>query len=202
MSAKERSPKRERGVIAPLGDKPVAHARGSDGKPVADAPGSDCRAVPLAYLITFTTYGTWLHGDERGSVDREHNAYRTPYLAHNRRRARYEKSARRAEPITLDNKRRDVVRRTIVEVCTHRGWHLHALNVRTNHLHVVVSAPCTPERVMNDLKSWATRRLREGGLLDDRQSPWTKHGSTRYLWKPVHLAAACRYVLEGQGRDL
>ena len=24
---------------------------------------------PLAYLITWTTYGTWLHGDDRGSFD-------------------------------------------------------------------------------------------------------------------------------------
>ena len=29
-------------------------------------------AAPLAYLITFNTYGTWLHGDRRGSVDSNH----------------------------------------------------------------------------------------------------------------------------------
>jgi hypothetical protein len=29
--------------------------------------------IPLAYLITFRCYGTWLHGDSRGSVDRFHN---------------------------------------------------------------------------------------------------------------------------------
>ena len=29
-SAEQQSPKRERGVITPLGNKPVAHARGSD----------------------------------------------------------------------------------------------------------------------------------------------------------------------------
>lgn len=23
---------------------------------------------PLAYFLTFTTYGTWLHGDERKSI--------------------------------------------------------------------------------------------------------------------------------------
>ena len=27
-------------------------------------------ALPLAYLITFRTYGTWLHGDERSSQNR------------------------------------------------------------------------------------------------------------------------------------
>lgn len=34
--------------------------------------------VPLAYLITFRTYGTWLAGDERGSIDRFNNGYGTP----------------------------------------------------------------------------------------------------------------------------
>jgi REP element-mobilizing transposase RayT len=193
MSASEQSPKRERGVGPPgTSPKPVANALGSDRKPCAAASGEDAGAVPLAYLITFTTYGTWLHGDERGSVDREHNVYRTPHLAHNQRRESYEKSARKAEPVTLGDKQRDVVRRTIVEVCRHRCWNLHELNVRTHHVHAVVSAPCSPERVMSDFKSWATRRLREGGLCDDRRSPWTEHASTRYLWKPAQLVAASR----------
>jgi hypothetical protein len=36
--------------------------------------------VPIAYFISFTCYGTWLHGDERGSVDCRHNLYGTPVL--------------------------------------------------------------------------------------------------------------------------
>jgi len=30
--------------------------------------------IPLAYLISFRAYGTWLHGDRRGSVDRFHKS--------------------------------------------------------------------------------------------------------------------------------
>ena len=37
--------------------------------------------IPLAYLITFPCYGTWLHGDERGSVDDENNLLGAPFLA-------------------------------------------------------------------------------------------------------------------------
>jgi hypothetical protein len=40
-------------------------------------------AAPLAYLITFNTYGSWLHGDRRGSVDRFHNRYGTPRVGAN-----------------------------------------------------------------------------------------------------------------------
>ncbi|MDQ3490280.1 MAG: hypothetical protein M3449_04330 [Acidobacteriota bacterium] len=32
--------------------------------------------IPLAFLTTFRTYGTWLHGDKRGSIDRFHNVFR------------------------------------------------------------------------------------------------------------------------------
>jgi REP element-mobilizing transposase RayT len=210
----EQSPKRERGVRKPrVRDRPVADAPGSggglvadapgsDGGLVADAPASDHNSVPMAYLITFTTYGTWLHGDRRGSVDREHNVYGLPHLGPNPRRTAYESCAQKAKTVTLDDGRRDVVRSTIIEVCSHRGWSLHELNVRSNHVHVVVSAPCPPERVLNDFKAWATRRLRETGQYHDRRSPWSEHGSKRYLWKPHQLEAACRYALDGQGLDL
>jgi hypothetical protein len=38
--------------------------------------------TPVGYLITFRSYGTWLHGRE-GSVDRFHNAYGRPKLGMN-----------------------------------------------------------------------------------------------------------------------
>jgi hypothetical protein len=47
--------------------------------------------TPLAYLITFRSYGTWLHGDPRGSVDRFHNVYGTPRLPPNSQREKYER---------------------------------------------------------------------------------------------------------------
>jgi hypothetical protein len=39
--------------------------------------------LPLAYLITFRCYGTWLHGDARGSVDPTHNVYGALKIAAN-----------------------------------------------------------------------------------------------------------------------
>ena len=40
--------------------------------------------VPQGYLITFRCYGTWLHGDGRGSVDRFHNRYGSPLIPPNK----------------------------------------------------------------------------------------------------------------------
>jgi len=40
----------------------------------------------LAYLITFRCYGTWLHGDERGSIDRRtYNRYGPPDMPANKK---------------------------------------------------------------------------------------------------------------------
>jgi REP element-mobilizing transposase RayT len=169
------------------------------GAPNADVDAGD---VPLAYLITFTTYGTWLHGDSRGSVDRDHNIVGTPYLDTNRRRLLWEHRHTRQAAVTLDAVARRLVKAAITEVCAHRNWSVHALNVRTNHVHAVVAAPVRPERIVHDLKSYATRALRRARRAAQGISTWTAGGSTRYLWNPAALRSASEYVAFGQGEDL
>ena len=95
--------------------------------------------IPLAHLFTFRCYGTWLHGDERGSVDREHNRYKEPYAAANEKRSRHNWNTLKSEPVLLDRARRASVELALRETCDHRKWSLLAINVRTNHAHVVVS---------------------------------------------------------------
>ena len=66
-------------------------------------------AEPLAYLITFRTYGTWLHGDSRGSTDRDHNVPETPLLAVDRPRQMRERSMLKHGPVLLDAARRTIM---------------------------------------------------------------------------------------------
>ena len=46
-----------------------------------------------------------------------------------------------------------------------RNWLLQAINVRTNHVHTVVSATRKAGLVLNAFKANATRQLREDGLI-------------------------------------
>jgi REP element-mobilizing transposase RayT len=156
----------------------------------------------LAYFITYHTHGTWLHGDERGSVDDEHNRPGTAVLPADARRHQAAALRKKHPAVELDEACRAIVERTIRAVVDHRGWTLHAVNVRTNHVHLVVGANVSPEKVMNDLKSWSTRRMVEAGLFERGRKAWTRHGSTKYLWNEAALDDACRYVVEGQGIDL
>ena len=160
-------------------------------------------ALPLAYFITFRCYGTWLHGDERGAVDRFHNLYGTPLLSPDDDfRLRNERLLRR-DPVVLRPEQRHAVDRSIRETCTVRGWLLRAVNVRSNHVHVVVSTESNrPDRALSAFKANATRELRRDGAWPHPQSPWSSGGSKRYLWTEVGIERAIDYVVNGQDGPL
>ena len=159
--------------------------------------------IPLAHLITFRSYGTWLHGDKRGSVDRFHNQYRAPYLPPNAKQLEYKKSLLSREITTLNAKQRETIKNAIRETCDVRKWILRAINIRTNHVHTVVSiGTAKPERALNACKADATRKMRENGCWDSEDSPWADKGSKRNLWTERSVEKAIEYVLYGQGDDL
>lgn len=156
----------------------------------------------IAYLITFRCYGSWLHSDERGSVSVGRNVYGDAVIEPDDMLQHVNKNFMNGNEQTLDFRRRHCVENTIREVSQHRGWALHAVNIRTNHVHIVVGAEATPEKVMNDYKAYATRRLREQGLLPASTQILAEHGSTVYLWSFNEFEAACDYVLNQQDRAL
>ena len=157
---------------------------------------------PLAYFITFRGYGTWLHGDSRGSVDRFHNRYGTARLPPNPLRQQYERRLLKQPPVTLTARQRAAVERGIRDTCRFRAWLLWAVHVRTNHVHSVVTADCNSETVLSALKANATRNMREAGCWRSKQSPWADRGSCRKLWSRKQLFAAIDYVLYDQGEPL
>jgi REP element-mobilizing transposase RayT len=159
--------------------------------------------LPLGYLITFRSYGTWLHGDKRGSIDRFHNRYKAPYLPSSDRRRDLNRRRLESDPLILNASQRHSVDLAVREVCVNREWLLHAFNVRTNHVHSVVSiGAAKPERALNAFKAYATRRMRQDGNWVEPHSPWADKGSKRGLWNERSLALAIDYVINGQGEDL
>ncbi|HVF43751.1 MAG TPA: transposase [Pyrinomonadaceae bacterium] len=159
--------------------------------------------MPLAFLFTFRCYGTWLHGDGRGSIDRLHNRYQSPYLPPDERRMEQTAHKLKGDPVTLNAAHRAAVDNAIRETCYLRGWLLRAVNVRTNHVHVVVSiGNAKPEQALNAFKANATRRMRQDGFWTRPHSPWADKGSTRYLWNELSIERAVEYVVDGQGAEL
>lgn len=155
--------------------------------------------IPLGYIITFRCYGTWLHGDERGSVDRDNNRYGAPFIPPNEPWRKHKESLLKHPPVELDAQRRAAVEIAVHETCQIRGWLLRAINVRTNHAHVVVTAETRPELVLNAFKANATRKMKEMGCWPHQHTPWAERGSRRYLWTDRHIEFAIDYVINGQG---
>jgi REP element-mobilizing transposase RayT len=157
-------------------------------------------AVPLAYFLTWTTYGTWLPGDERGWVERPGQL-----RSANPRLKAAARALLKEEPCVLNPEQRRLVDQTIAKHCAVRGWHLHIVNCRSNHVHVVVTAKAPPKVVRDEFKAWCTRHLKElqrRGNADPSQPVrinwWTEGGSTRWLNDEDSLAEAIRYVRDFQ----
>ena len=161
--------------------------------------GSCSLPYPLAYLITFTCYGTFLHGDARGATDRNNNRFGAPFVHPNYVCVKDSSRRMKYPAYQLTKRYRMLVMETIHEVCSHRSWTLRAAHVRSNHLHAVISAASEPEPIQDALKSYASRYLNRAGLDAGRPKRWTRHGSDVYLWTQESVDAAIRYVVDCQG---
>jgi len=105
----------------------------------------------------------------------------------------------------LDAAARQAVARTIREHCRVRKWILHAINCRTQHVHVVVTAvDRNPDDVMVQFKAWCTKMLkqqaRKTGAESARTRWWTEGGSKRYVYENNDLEAVITYVTECQDK--
>jgi REP element-mobilizing transposase RayT len=153
---------------------------------------------PLAYFITWSTYGTWLPGDERGWVEYRRGWHLPDPVRKLEAAAKMTENACRLGP-----EQRDAVHEQVAETCRFRGWTLHSVNCRSNHLHVVVTATESPEMVRSQLKAWCTRKLKN---LAEAKAPrgitrenwWAERGSQRYINDEASLEAAIIYVRDLQ----
>ncbi|MBK9974356.1 MAG: transposase [Planctomycetes bacterium] len=109
----------------------------------------------------------------------------------------------RHQAIQMTGPMRKCVREAITQHRDFKHWQLSALNVRTNHVHVVVSAPdATASHALNSLKARATRRLRDCSLLKSDQPIWTSRGSQVVLKDLESFNRAVHYVNFEQGPAL
>jgi hypothetical protein len=112
--------------------------------------------TPYAYFLTWTTYGTWLPGDDRGWMDK-HDPDQQPADPERQSLARGQMKER---PAYLEPPARSAAADGIRKIFLRYGWTLHALEVRRSHVHVVVSAGDVPAgRVLGALKAAASKQL-------------------------------------------
>ncbi|MEL6107363.1 MAG: transposase [Planctomycetota bacterium] len=149
---------------------------------------------PIVFFLTWVTYGTWLPGDDRAWVEYQHGWQLPCRDLEADCETRMNEGAVR---FTKDQRRR--VEEQIAETCEHRGWQLHAVNCRSNHVHAVVSSKQTPpKKIRTDLKAYATRCLKS--LDASRDNWWAERGSIRLILTEDDLDTVITYVNDAQDR--
>ncbi|MDY3560230.1 transposase [Gemmata sp. JC673] len=171
------------------------------------------------WLLTTTTYGSWLPGDRRGSVTSvrdvrpgdepgtvriEHDA---PGEPSEEPIPGLEASARElmsGPPIYLSAEQAAVVLGQFRETAAYRGWVLYAVAIMHNHFHLVLEVPGDPDpgKVLADLKAYGSRALNRAFGRPRSGTWWTAKGSTRKLPDDRAVIAATLYVLRKQPNPL
>lgn len=149
---------------------------------------------PLAFFITWTVYGTFLQGDERGwRRRRQGQQLPQPKLAQ-WRRDRLKHSIQ-----LLNHAQASAVEQEIERHCEKRGWELWAKSAWTNHVHVVVTATgYAGDKVRDQLKANATRGLREHWKEFRDRPVWTALGDWECINTEDDSETVILYVSEAQ----
>src|SRR5690242_5424728 len=99
------------------------------------------------WLLTWTTYGSWLPGDRRGSVtDRRRaggervrrNIPGTPSAPPIPNLVRYSRSAMRSPAVRLTPQQAAELLDQLHDTARRCGWTLYAVAIMPNHVHLVV----------------------------------------------------------------
>ena len=164
---------------------------------------------PFALHITWTCYGTWLPGDERGYVSNtlrpgggfrpKENTPGAPYTAddpYTRERAR---ALQTGTTVVLTEELALVAAKALVEAAARRAWRIVRGALMANHVHMVVldSLPDGPA-VRRALKGSSQAALSEH--VGGSRRWWTAGGSDRYKNDDAAIAAAIQYVADQQGK--
>ena len=157
------------------------------------------------WLLTWTTYGTWLPGDERGFVSNvragdgpeiKHNVPGSPCDAKQRGLALAAREQMKGEAVWLSAVLAEPLAAQLRETAVYRGWSLLALAIMANHVHLVVGVPDDPEpeTLLRDFKSYGSRCLNKLAGKPRSGTWWTASGSRRKLPDERAVQAAIRYV--------
>src|SRR5258708_4132426 len=136
------------------------------------------------WLLTWTTYGNWLPGDERGFVGNvrdsdgkqiTHNIPGTPYDEDLPGLRAFVREQMTGPPVTLERIEAEAMIAQYQETAAVRKYELCAASVMYNHTHLVVGVPDdpSPDSLLKTFKEWATRALKRFRPLPPNGTWWT-----------------------------
>ncbi len=158
------------------------------------------------WLLTWTTYGTWLPGDDRGFVSPVRSSSFDPWRKENVRGTTYSRSMPglkhasqsrlKCPPILLNSSQADALLSQFHETANHRHWQILAVAIMRTHIHLIsaVAGDPDPDSILKDYKAYASRKLNSRWEKPASGTWWTESGSKRKKWNYAAVVRAVRYV--------
>ena len=136
--------------------------------------------------MTWTTYGTWLQGDERGYVKDGIT------LPGDKKLLETCKDFQKGDTVKLNRTDRNIIHGTILKEAKRIGCHIEALAVCSNHVHLVMLLfPESIGHTVSRFKNVTSAALRNNG----RQGRiWTRGFDKRFCFNDNDLQTRIRYV--------
>ncbi len=159
------------------------------------------------WFLTWRTYGTWLPGSRDGFVDPIlaadgnrviHNIPGTPVDADNPALENYAKTIMKGKPVYLNEEQAKALLEQCQETARFRHWHLVAVAILINHIHLIVGVDGDPDPadLLRDFKAYGSRRLNRQWPKPADGSWWAESGSRRRLKLDENVVAVTEYVMK------
>ena len=157
------------------------------------------------WFLTWTSYGTWLPGDERGFVGSltnehgesiDHNQVGTLPASPNGNLRRAAERRLKAAPIVLNLSQAESLFNQFEETARVRGWLLIAVGIMHTHVHLVVGVPQDPDpdKLLRDFKAYGAGSLNRKWGKPTSETWWTAGGSTRKLDDDRGIETVVHYI--------
>ena len=143
-------------------------------------------AKTLGYMITLTTYGTWLQGDKRGYVKNGQTCHGNKALMQSNKKSQSQ------DMVKLTRNQQQVVRKAITEESKLQDQRIYALSVQSNHVHIVAEYTRQPiSKIVAYYKKSARLALKAAG---HNGKLWTKGYDKRFCFDRTALEQRIKYV--------
>lgn len=158
------------------------------------------------WLLTWTTYGTWLPGEDRGFVSpvrsspydswRRQNTPGTDYSRSMPGLRSAAQSRLKCPPIFLNPSQAESLLEQFHETSQYRGWECLAVAIMRTHIHLLaeVQLDPSPDVILKDFKSYGSRKLNSRWGKPASATWWTESGSKRKKATYSAVVNAVRYV--------
>lgn len=140
----------------------------------------------FGYMVTWTTYGSWLQGDRRGYVKNGE------ILTANEKIEKANQESQKTTKIKLNPQQRTIVRQAILNEAKRIGHKIEALSVSTYHVHLVArpfkeSIELIVSRYKNISMFALNKQINNGRI-------WTRSFDKRFCFDEDSLNQRIEYV--------